>query len=84
MVNTGNFSDLGIAIMCQDRLSSSKISQVAYSPSYRWINPTYLTYNLGYDQLTNWDEPPSRVQQKIAGIWEGQKLLGLPFTLGDG
>ena len=29
--------------------------------SYKWINPTYPIYNWGYNPLTKWDEPPSKI-----------------------
>ena len=31
---------------------------------YKWINPTYPIYNWGYNPLTKWDEPPSRIQME--------------------
>ena len=33
---------------------------MGYTPSYKWINPTYPIYNWGYNPLTKWDEPPSK------------------------
>ena len=34
---------------------------MGYNPSYKCINPTYPIYNWGYNPLTKWDEPPSRL-----------------------
>ena len=34
---------------------------ISYNPSYKWTNPTYPIYNQGYNPLTKWDEPPSRI-----------------------
>ena len=40
--------------------SSHLVSGLVH-PSYKWINPTYPVYNWGYNPLTKWDEPRSRI-----------------------
>ena len=38
---------------------SSHLVSRLFHPSCKWINPTYPTYNWGYNLLTEWDNPPS-------------------------
>ena len=55
---------------------------MGYNPSYyKWINPTYPIYNCGYNPLTKWNEPPSRVI--IPSIWKNKECSKPPTRFGS-